>query len=169
MFLRVKDFGLQPGQDAEVLRVALEAAVLGGHFVERPLAVVAVRRMADVVGQPGHVDKIGIAAQPDRHAAADLGHLQRVGQPGARRLALARPDHLRLVGQSAQRRAVQHPRPVTGEIGAVFGVGTRQRGTLGRFDHQTLPVELVVGVGFRGHRRTVCQDCRSTMSGVTSY
>ena len=113
--------------------------------------------MADVVGQPGHVDEVGITAQPDRHTAADLGHLQRVGQPGARRLALARPDHLRLVGQPAQGRAVQHPRPVTGEIGAVLGVGTGQRGTLRRFDHQSLPVELVVGVGIHRHRRTVCQ------------
>ena len=157
-FLRVKDFGLQPGQDAEVLRVALEAAVLGGHFVERPLAVVTVGRMADVVGQPGQVDEVGIAAQPDRHAAADLGDLQRVGQPGARGLALARPDHLRLVGEPAQRGAVQHAGPVAGEIGAVFGVGTRQRGTLRRFDHQTLPVELVVcGSPIHCHRRTVCQ------------
>ena len=125
MILRVKDFRLQPGQDAEVLRVALEAAVFGGHLVERPFTVMTVGRMADVVRQPGQVDQIGIAAQPDRHPAADLGHLQRMSQPGARRLALTGPDHLRLVGQPAQRRAVQHPRAVAGEIGAVFGVGAR--------------------------------------------
>ncbi len=158
MFLRVKDFGLQAGQDAEVLRVALEAAVFGGDLVEGAFAVVAVRRMPDVVGQPGHVDEVGIAAQTDGHAAADLGDLQRMGQPGARRLALARPDHLRLVGQPAQGGAVQHPGPVAGEIGAVLGVGARQRGTLRRFDHQPLSVELVVGIVVRGHRRTVCQD-----------
>ena len=144
MFLGVKDFRLQPGQDAEVLRVALEAAVLGGELVERPFTVVPVGRMPDVVGQPGHVDQVGIAAQPDGHPPADLGHLQRMGQPGARRLTLARPDHLRLVGQPAQRGAVQHPRPVAGEVGAVLGVGSGQRGALRRFDHQTLPVELVV-------------------------
>ena len=75
--------------------------------------------------RPGHVDEVGIAAQPDRHAAADLGDLQRVGEPGARRLALPWPDHLGLVGQPAQGGAVQDPRPVAGEIGAVFGVGAR--------------------------------------------
>ena len=155
--LGAKDFGLEPGQDAEVLRVALEAAVLGGDLVEGALAVVAVRRMADVVSQAGHVDEVGIAAQPDRHAAADLRHLQRVGQPGARRLALTWPDDLRLVRQSAQGGAVQDPRPVAGEIGAVFGIGARQRSTLRRFDHQTLPVELVVGISNHSHRRTVCQ------------
>src|SRR4029078_8980014 len=57
-----KDFGLEPGQDAEVLRVALEAAVQGGQFVERPFAVVAVRRMADVVGQGGHVSDVASAS-----------------------------------------------------------------------------------------------------------
>ena len=131
--------------------------MLGGHLVERPFAVVTVRRMPDVVGQAGQVDEVGIATQPDGHAAADLRHLQRVGQPGARRLALARPDDLRLVREPAQGGAVQDPGPVAGEIGAVFGVGARQRGTLGRFDHQTLPVELVVGISDHSHRRTVCQ------------
>ena len=145
--LRVKDFGLEPGQDPEVLRIALEPAVRVGHLVQRALAVVPVRRVADVVRQTGHVDEIGVAAQPDRHAAADLGHLQRVRQPGARGVALARSDDLGLVGQPTQRRAVQHPGPVPGEIGAMFGVGPRQRGTLRRLDHQALPVELVVWVG----------------------
>ena len=133
-----------------------------GELVQRALAVVAVRRMADVVGQAGHVDEVGIAAQPDRHAAADLRHLQRVGQPGARGLALARPDDLSLVGQPAQRRAVQHPGPVAGEIGAVFGVGARQRGTLRRFDHQALRGRTRRRVVVHGHRRTVCQDLRRT-------
>ena len=62
-------------------------------------------------------------------------------------------DHLRLVGQPTQRRAVQHPRPVAGEIGAVLGVGSGQRGTLRLFDHQTLPVEVVVSVVIVCHRR----------------
>ena len=124
MFFRVKDFRLQPGQNAEVLRIALEAAVFDGDLVERAFTVVAVRRMPDVVGQPGHVDEVGIAAETDGHPPADLGDLQRVGQPGARRLALARPDHLRLVGQPAQGGAMQHPGPVPGEVGAVLGVGS---------------------------------------------
>jgi hypothetical protein len=113
--------------------------------------------MSDVVGQSGHVDEVGIAAKPDGHAPADLRHLERVRQPGARRLALARPDYLRLVRQPSQGGAVQDPRPVTGEIGAVLGIGARERGTLRRFDHQTLPVELAVGISNRTHRRTVCQ------------
>ena len=156
--MRIKDFGLQAGQDAEVLRVALEPAVLGGHFVERAFAVVPVWRMPDIVRQPGHVDQIRIAAQPDRHAAADLSHLKRVRQPGAWGVTLAGPDHLRLVGQSTQRGAVQHPRPVAGEVGAVLGARSRQRGTLRLFESQTLPVEVVVSVVISCHRRSVCQS-----------
>ncbi len=131
VIMGAKDFGLQPGQDAEVLRVALEAAVVGGQLVESALTVVTVWRMPDVVGQSGHVDEVRIAAKPDGHTAADLRHLKRVGQPGARRLALAWPDDLRLVRQAAQGSAVQDARPVAGEIGAVFGVGARQRAPFG--------------------------------------
>ena len=146
VILGAKDFRLQAGEDAEVLRVALEAAMLGGQLVQGPFAVVAVWRMADVVGQPGHVDEVGIAAKADRHATPDLRHLQRVGQPGPWRVTLAGPDDLRLVRQPAQGRTVQDPGPVPGEIGSVFVVGARQRGSLRRFDHETLAVELLVEI-----------------------
>jgi hypothetical protein len=74
--LRIKDFGLKPGQDTEVLGIALESAVRLGDLIQRALAVVSVGRMADVVGQPGHVDEVGVAAETDRHAATDLRDLQ---------------------------------------------------------------------------------------------
>ena len=62
---------------------SLETAEVGGEFVESPLAVVPVGRVADVVGEAGHVDQVGVAAQRDGHPAADLGNFQRMGQPGA--------------------------------------------------------------------------------------
>ena len=114
--------------------------------------------MTDVVGQPGEVDQVGVAAQADRHAAADLGDFERVREPGARRFVLARADDLSLVGQPAERRTVQHSGPVAGEVGAVLGAGAWQRRTLGRLGHQSLAVEVVVEVVARsGHWRTVCQ------------
>ncbi len=142
----IKHFGLKAGQDPEILRVALEAAVRRGDLVERPLAVVPVRRVADVVGQPGQFDQIGVAAQPDRHPPPDLGHLQRMRQPGARSVAFAGSDHLRLVRQPSQRGAVQHPGPVAGEVGAVLAFGPGQTRRLRPFDHPPLTVEVVVGV-----------------------
>ncbi len=96
--LGIKDFGLQSGEDPEVLRVALEPAERFGDLVEGTLAVVPVGRVADVVGQAGQVDQVGIAAEPDRHAASDLGHLSEWVKPGARGVTVPRTDHLGLVG-----------------------------------------------------------------------
>ena len=146
----VEHFGLQSGQDPEVLGIALESPARRGELVQRPLAVVPVGRVADVVGQPGHVYQVRVATQRDGHAPADLGDLQRVGQPRSRIVAVcgssrsgftssgftsSGPDHLGLVGQPAQRRAVQHPGPVAGEVGAMFAVGARQCGVFGRLGH----------------------------------
>ena len=58
-----RDLQLQPGEDAQRLGVALEAAARRAELVERALAVVPERRVADVVGEPGRVDDVGVAAQ----------------------------------------------------------------------------------------------------------
>jgi hypothetical protein len=52
------DLRFQPGEQAQRLRVPLEPAQL----VERRLAVVAERAVADVVGQAGRVHQVGVAA-----------------------------------------------------------------------------------------------------------
>ena len=76
MALCIKDFGLKPGEDAEVLGVTLESPAGRREIVQSTLAVMPVGRMADVVGEAGQVHQIGITAQSDGHAATDLGHLQ---------------------------------------------------------------------------------------------
>jgi hypothetical protein len=48
--IRADELGFEPGQDAQGLRVALEAPALLREVIERLLPVVAERRMADVVG-----------------------------------------------------------------------------------------------------------------------
>ena len=101
MSLPVKHFGLQTGQDPEVLRISLEATVGGRDLVEGLLAVVPVGRVPDVVRQTGHVDEIRIASQPDGHPPPDLGDLQRVRQPGPGGVAFPRSDDLRLVREPA--------------------------------------------------------------------
>ena len=80
---------------------------------------------------------IGAAGGPKVSIAeltGDLRHLQRVGQPGARRLPLARPHHLGLVRQPTQRRRVKDTRAIAGEVGAMVGVSSGQRGALRRLD-----------------------------------
>jgi len=132
--------------------------VRGSELIERALAVVAVGRVPDVVGQTGKLHEVKVAAQPDRHAPPDLGHFQGVRQPGARSVTFAGSDNLRLVGQPAQCGAVQYPGPVPGEVGAVLTFRARQTRSLRRFAYPPLTVEVVVGVLLiRGHRRTVCQ------------
>ncbi|SKV48877.1 Uncharacterised protein [Mycobacteroides abscessus subsp. massiliense] len=116
----INDFGLQPGQDAQVLGVALEPAAIHRHLIEGTLAVVSVRRMADVVGQPGQIDQIRVSAQPGGDTAADLRDLHRVRQPRARGVTLTRAHHLRLVGQPPERGAVQDTRPIPREISPVL-------------------------------------------------
>ena len=88
--VRRERLGLQPGQDPQALRVALEAAAARGHLVERRLAGVPERRVAEVVRQAGGLDQVGVAAERLAELAADLRALQRVGQPGAREVALPR-------------------------------------------------------------------------------
>ena len=81
---RPSHLGLEPGEDPQRLRVALEPAARGAELVQRALAVVPERRVPDVVGQPGGVDDVGVGAQLLGDAAADLRDLQRVRQPGPR-------------------------------------------------------------------------------------
>src|SRR6185503_309869 len=111
-------------QDAQRLRVALEAAAGTGELVERAFAVVPERRVADVVREPGGVDDVGVAPEVLGDPPPDLGHLQRVREPGARRAAdlraLTRPDDLRLAREPPQRRGVQHAGAVAGERAAAL-------------------------------------------------
>ena len=81
-------------------------------LVQRVLAVVPERRVPEVVGEPGGVHHVRVAAQPGAHLPGDLGHLQRVGQPGTQEVVGAGGVHLGLRGQPAERRRVQHPGPV---------------------------------------------------------
>ena len=71
------------GDDAEALRVALEAVgeaeALAGHPVEHLLAEVPERRMAEVVGQRRGLDDVGVAAAQlaDQRVAASRSAIAR--------------------------------------------------------------------------------------------
>ena len=82
--------GLQAGQQAQRLGVALEAADAGRDRIERRLAVVPERRVAEVVGEAGGVDDVGAAAQRRTELAADLGDLEGVGEPVAHEVVAGR-------------------------------------------------------------------------------
>lgn len=109
--------GLDAGEQAQRLGVALEAAAVPGDLAERLLAVVPERRVAQVVREAGGLDQVGIAAQGGGEVAPDLGALQRVGEPGAgcgvpHAAARTGSHHLGLAREPAQRGGVQHAGPV---------------------------------------------------------
>ena len=100
------------------------------NLVEGPFPVVPVRRMADVVRQTGQVHQVGSQPNPMAIPSPDLGDPQ-VCQPPGPRVSLSRgPTTCVLSGQPAQRRTVQHPRAVPGEVaaGPVSEPGFRRSG-----------------------------------------
>jgi len=107
---------LQAGQQTQGLGVALEAADISGDVVQGRLAVVAERRVAEVVSQARGVDHIRVAAQGRAELPADLGNFERVRQPVADEVVAVRLDHLGLGRQPPQRRRVHDPGAVSGEV-----------------------------------------------------
>ena len=77
----------------------IEAAVAGERLVERALAGVAERRMAEVVCQRQRLGQVLVEPERARQRAGDLRDLQRVGQPGTVMVALVIDEDLRLVRQ----------------------------------------------------------------------
>ena len=72
-------------------------------LVERLLAGVAERRMAEVVAEADRLGEILVQPQRARDAARDAGGLERVREPRAEVVALGVDEDLRLVPQPAER------------------------------------------------------------------
>ena len=136
---------LQPGENAQRLRVALEAATIGGGFIQRALAVVPIRRVANVVAQACQLRQIRVRAQCFADPAGDLRDLQRVRQAGTRRISRPRPHDLRLIRQPPQRRGVQHARPVAVE--AIAPVHHRPGQPQGLRPIRQPPLLVVIAIG----------------------
>jgi hypothetical protein len=86
--------------------VVLESAELGHAGVEGILAGVPEGRMAQVVRQGDGLGQVLVEAQLAGYRPANLGHLQRVRQPGAVMVVGLSDEHLRLVHQPPEGGAV---------------------------------------------------------------
>ena len=112
----------------------LEAAVGPHALVQRILACMSERRVAEVVGERDRLDEVLVDAQVARNAPRDLCHLERVREARAEQIALVIHEHLRLVFEPAKRGAVDDAVAVALEFGARrlrwFGMltATRLRG-----------------------------------------
>src|SRR5207248_10699972 len=106
---------LQLLDDTQRVLVVPEARepTLAQQLVERLLARMAERRVAEVVAEPDCLDEILVQAQRTGDAARDPGRLERVRETCAEVIALGIDKDLRLVTQAAERLRVHDPVAVT--------------------------------------------------------
>ena len=117
---------LQRRHDVQRLRVVVEAAEAGEAAVERALAGMAERRMAEVVAERGGLGQVLVEAERAGERAGDLGDLQRVRQAGAEMIALVEHEHLGLVGEPAERGRMDDSVAVAAEGAAGGALAARQ-------------------------------------------
>src|SRR5262247_4765583 len=88
---------LERGHHPQRLRIVIEAAASGEAAVERALAGMAKRRMAEVVGERQRLPQILVEPERARERACNLRDLQRMGQTGAKMIAFMKDEDLGLV------------------------------------------------------------------------
>ena len=124
--------------DAQRVLVVPEAvaAALAEQLVERLLARVPERRVAEIVAEPDRLDEVLVQPQRARDAARDARRLERVREPRAEVVALGIDEDLRLVAQPAERLRVDDAVAVALErraqpallLGGARGRGSRTSG-----------------------------------------
>ena len=131
------------------------AAALAQQLVERLLARVAERRVAEVVAEPDRLDEILVQPQRPRDAARDAGRLERVRQPRAEVVALGVDEDLRLVPRAGG--TPSSGRCGRGRAGTACAGGTppRERAAAGlvRADGERRQPALLVLAHARSRRR----------------
>ena len=100
------------------LRIVIEPAMGLQAGIQRPLAGMAERRMAEIVGQRQRFRQILVETELPGQRAGDLRHFQRVGQPGAVMIAFVEHENLRLVLQAAKGGGMNHPVAIAPERAA---------------------------------------------------
>ena len=103
---------------AQALQVVLKTAEGGHAVIQRILPGMAKRRVTQVMRQRDGFDQVFVQPQRARDGAAQLRHLQRMRQPGAKQVAFVVQEHLRLVDQAPKRRAVHDAVAVALVVGA---------------------------------------------------
>src|SRR5262252_9945271 len=88
---------LERGDHAQCLRIVIEAAAGGEAAIERALAGMAERGMAEVVGERQRLRQILVEPERARERAGNLRDLQRMGQTGAKMIAVVKDENLGLV------------------------------------------------------------------------
>src|SRR5258708_6746619 len=122
------EFGIamfQRCDDAQALRVMVEPAMGFQTGIQRALAGVAERRMAEIMGQRQRFRKILVETKLPGQRAGDLRHFERVGQPGAVMIAFMEHEYLGFVLQAPKRGGMNDPVAIPPERAA--GLARRLR------------------------------------------
>ena len=116
---------LQALDPAERLKVVLEAAVPGHHFVEHLFARMAEGRMTEVVSQRHGLGKLFVQSERPADRAGDLTHLKGMGQAGTVVIALMVDEYLCLVLEAPEGCGVNDPIavPLKGGAHPMLGLG----------------------------------------------
>ncbi len=109
--------------DAQALQVVLEAAEIEHALVERILARMAERRVAEVVREAYRLGQRFVELERARDRARDLRDLERMGQARPIQIALVVDEHLGLVDEAAERRRVHDAIAVSLIFGSICGLG----------------------------------------------
>ena len=118
---------LQRRHNAQRLRVVVEAAEAFETGVKRALTGVAEGRMAEIVRQRCRLRQVLVEPERARERAGDLHDFERVGEPRAEMIAFVIDEHLRLVGEAAERRGVDDSVAIAPEVVARGGWRLRQQ------------------------------------------
>src|SRR3954451_19463136 len=86
---------LERGDDAQRLRIVVEAAAAGETAVERALAGMAERRVTEVMRQRQRFCEVLVEAKRPRQRAGDLRNFQRMREPRAVVIAFVEHEDLR--------------------------------------------------------------------------
>ncbi len=93
---------LELGDHPQRLGIVVEAALGFEAGVERPFPGMAEWRMPQIMGERQGLGQVLVDAELARQSAGDLGHFQRMGQPGAEMVALVEHEDLGLVLEAAE-------------------------------------------------------------------
>ena len=104
----------------------IEAAETGEALVERALAGVTERRMAEIVTKRRRLRQVLVEAERARQRPGDLGHFQSVGQPRAEMVAFMEHENLGLVAEPAKRRGMDDAVAVAPEHAAARALRLRE-------------------------------------------
>src|SRR4029079_8275642 len=104
-------------------------------FVQRPFAGMTERGVTEVMGQRQRLGEVLVKPELPGQRAGDLGHFQRVGQPGAVMIAFVEHENLGFMLQAAEGGGMDNPIAIAPE---------RAAGLARRFRKQ--PAAAAIGV-----------------------